>query len=912
MKRTNLKRFQRPQSSPRGSAVAPRVSSPLRALGTAWLAATMGVVLLLGMSAGPLVTPTNADEGDAGLFPSLSLGRYGESDPGSFGQQDPATAKASLHSIADHPDSVVIAVDVTLQSPWHIYSLTQPTGGPLPTKLSLVDAESLEIVGDWRSDSVPKRSVSQEFGGITIEEHDGNVQFFALAKIQDADLTAESLPEIQVEINALTCLTGGACQPFDETLTATFTGQAAPELQAAALAKTSAQATANQVTAAEVEKVDTSEMKLFQEDDYAIEWRAYVTPPTLSPGQQGKLVFTAIPVGEYHTYPGVAGDDPLSTNFAIEDKAGLRIAAPTTDAEIIKEEPIPGLVNQFHHGEVTWTMPIEVPADAQSGEQTIRGAIGYQACTSASCLVPKGLRFEAIVNVQPAGAPDSSDGANATEMKLVSAKFGEVKSLAGNTNWVDTIEPVAPPAPDSGADSNADTGVEATGPATVGQSDSEAGVSPIVVETSSGTSMTFPVILAFALLGGFILNFMPCVLPVVGLKVMSFVQQAGSDRRRAFLLNFSYASGIMAIFVLLAVLMVMFSMAWGEMFTHPEVRIAMIVLMFAMALSYFGVWELPAPGMASSKGAQDLQQREGYTGAFFKGMFATVLSTPCSGPFLGGIFALIGGKLPPLQSTIVILVVGIGMSVPYVIMGIWPRLMAWLPKPGPWMETFKEFLAFLFLATVAFFFYTFNDADKMWVFVALMGVWFGCWIIGKTPSWQSVQRRLIAWVSGIGVAVAISVLAFNYLGPVPADQQAQEELLAWEPYDEARLQELQAEGKTVLLDFTAKWCVNCIINLGVAIDTQPTADLVEELDAVAMYADWTDRSPEIKAKLDELQSKSIPLLAIYPGDNPTQPILLRDLVTQQNVLTALRQAGPSQSSGIANRKVSQPETLITR
>lgn len=897
MTRSTWQRFQMVSSSNYWGVKHRRCIPKLVAQGMLLLLLVSGVTICSLLSPPPVRA---ADGGDTtGLFPALSLGRYGQSDLLGTGESNPAVVGATLLSIANQPQLAIVQVEVALESPWHLYSLTQPEGGPLPTKLKLANDDALQIFGPWRSDSEPKQSISEEFGGITIEEHEGQVKFFALAKIQNAEQSAESLPAIHVEISGLTCMTGGACQPLEETLTASYAGEASPELATIALAAADADPSARSESTTVRETIDTSAIPLFRDQDYAIRWQAYVTPSTVRPGQQGKLVFVALPDEEFHTYPGVVGDDPMSTNFAVEDKSGLRVGAPTTDAKIVTEELVPGLVNRYYDGDVTWTMPFEVPVDAKPGKQTIRGAIGYQACTSSSCLVPQGLRFEAVIQVTP-DAPENDGSTPPTAMTLTSAKFGAVKKLAGDTQWVDKITPMTA-ARQASPTANADD-ENADGSA----------ITPIIIDDSSGATTAFPMLLGFALLGGFILNFMPCVLPVVGLKVMSFVQQAGSDRRRAFLLNFSYAAGIMAIFVLLAVLMVVFSMAWGEMFTHPEVRIALIVLMFAMALSYFGVWELPAPGMASSKGAQELQKREGYTGAFFKGMFATVLSTPCSGPFLGGIFALIGGKLPPLQSTVVILVVGLGMAVPYVIMGIWPKLMSWLPKPGPWMETFKEFLAFLFLATVAFFFYTFDDAEKMWVFVALMGVWFGCWIIGKTPSWQTMQRRMIAWLSGIGVAVAISLLAFNYLGPVPPDQQTQSELLAWEPYDEARLQELQAEGKTVLVDFSAKWCLSCLVNLGVAIDTKPTAELVEELGVVTMYADWTDRSPEIKAKLDELQSKSIPLLAIYPGTDPARPILLRDLVTQQSVLDALRQAGPSQAGPVATRQSAEPKTLVTR
>ncbi|WP_236621254.1 cytochrome c biogenesis protein CcdA [Rhodopirellula sallentina] len=872
-----------------------------------------------------------ADDGVADLFPNLSLGRYGQSDVASFGQQEPASVEASFTSLDGQPDVVVLQVRVELQEPWHIYSLTQPKGGPLPTTLTLRGPDTLELIGDWQSDSSPKKSVSQEFGGLTIEEHDGEVTFFAKAKLKEGQ-TAESLESVEIEISALSCITGGACQPLDETLTATLAGPTPGRIAKALGGNSGDQTTlANQV-AGEITKDDASHIPLFQDDDYAISWRAYVTTPTVAPGSQGKLVFVAIPDSEYHIYPGVASDKPMSTNFAVTDKSGLRIAAPETPSKIIKEEPIPGLVNEYHDGDVVWTMPFEIPTDAQPGAKTVKGGIAYQACTAQNCLLPMALQFEATINVVASNESTASNGDRASPITLKSAKSKDIKTLAANTKWVDEITPIttsslgpaaneSPAANQAPEDSLPETGTPqqqaSNSLAAAGTNSDHGGVAqPALAEPAqtdvdaagtadasepAETATSLPVILGLAFIGGIILNFMPCVLPVVGLKVMSFVQQAGSDRKRAFLLNFSYSGGIMAIYVALALLMVVFSMAWGELFTHFEVRIGLIVLMFAMALSYFGFWELPAPGMASSKGAQDLQQREGYTGAFFKGMFATVLSTPCSGPFLGGIFALIGGQLPPLQSTLVILVVGVGMAIPYIIMGIWPSLMSWLPKPGPWMETFKEFLAFLFLATVAFFFYSFNDEDKLWVFVTLIGVWFGCWIIGKVPSWQTLQRRVIAWTSGVAAAVAISILAFQFLGPMTEEQKALNTKIVWEPYNEVRLQELQSEGKTVLVDFSAKWCVNCLVNLKVAIDTKPTAELVDELDAVAMYADWTDRNPEIKAKLEELQSKSIPLLAIYPGQSPEKPILLRDLVSQKTVLDALRQAGPSQSASVASR-----------
>jgi thiol:disulfide interchange protein len=158
---------------------------------------------------------------------------------------------------------------------------------------------------------------------------------------------------------------------------------------------------------------------------------------------------------------------------------------------------------------------------------------------------------------------------------------------------------------------------------------------------------------------------------------------------------------------------------------------------------------------------------------------------------------------------------------------------------------------------------------------------------------------LYAWSGGIASAIIIGVAAFHWLGPAPEPAEGVK-TIAWQPYDEAKLKEYQAEGRTVMIDFTAKWCVNCIVNYNVALNTEPTRQLIEELDAVPMLADWTDQDPEIEAKLKELQSRSIPVLAIYPGKSPAEPIVLRDLVSQQMVLDALEDAGPSVSGSAAN------------
>jgi thiol:disulfide interchange protein len=577
---------------------------------------------------------------------------------------------------------------------------------------------------------------------------------------------------------------------------------------------------------------------------------------------------------------------------------------------------IPGLPEspqvKYYRGAVTWALPIEVPKGTAAGEYKLEGYVGYQACTDKSCLQPKALQFTASVAVS------DSTPSQLRPIEMTVAAYATAIDAAASTEWVDPIgtQP-AGEATDSEADQAAeeesarepDAAQIANEPTAERDSTTDSAAiagDPAPSETAAdptpaSSRASLPLILLMALGGGLILNLMPCVLPVVGLKIMSFVQQAGEDRRRVFVLNFAYVAGILAVFAGLTALAVFASFGWGQQFTYFPVRLGLIVLIFALALSYLGVWELPTPGVGTGETSQELQSREGFTGAFFKGAFATILATPCSGPLLGVVLGYTI-TLQPIETAAVMMTVGIGMALPYILLGLFPRLIGFLPKPGNWMVTLKEFLAFLFLGTVAFFFNQFSDADKLPVFVTLIGVWFGCWIIGKVPPWEALHKRVRGWTVGVVSAILIGWFSFNYLSENEANGVAQanpggeyivDNHLRWEKYSEERLRELQAQGKTVMLDFTAAWCTNCFVNKKVALDTKPTSRLLQQLDGVAMLADWTDQNTEIESKLRELDSKSIPVLAIYPGKSPKDPIVLRDLVSQASVLSALERAGPS-------------------
>ena len=213
-------------------------------------------------------------------------------------------------------------------------------------------------------------------------------------------------------------------------------------------------------------------------------------------------------------------------------------------------------------------------------------------------------------------------------------------------------------------------------------------------------------------------------------------------------------------------------------------------------------------------------------------------------------------------------------------------MLSFLPKPGPWMETFKELLAFPMLLSVVFLVSGFLDEDRMAMLSALMFVWFSCWLIGRVPAWAETNTKVKAW----GVAAIVTLLgtygSFYLLQPSRYQ-------LAWQEYDESKLDALVSNGKTVMIDFTANWCQNCKLNLRVALETKKVKELLESDGIVPMVADMTNYPPNIRAKLNELNSLSIPILAIYSASAPDNPIVLRDILTETQVLEALKLAGPS-------------------
>lgn len=530
---------------------------------------------------------------------------------------------------------------------------------------------------------------------------------------------------------------------------------------------------------------------------------------------------------------------PQRTKLHIDESSEVRLAGPwvatPTPITHIDEEIWIGLSIEEHYGTVTWRAPLELVSGVNPKSVMVSGGADLQACTATACHAIDGATFTA-----EAVAPGSIPAPPTTPLQ----------------------DPTIQPGPLGGVGTEADV----TEPMSFGA------LVPIV---------------GAAFLGGLILNLMPCVLPVIGLKVLSFAEQAGHARGRVLAMNVAYSAGLMSVFFVLAALAAFASYGWGELYTITEFKVGMIVLVFAMALSFLGVWEIPLPGFAGGKGANDLQQQEGYGGAFFKGIFTTILATPCSGPFLG---SAIGFTLtqPSWVTFLIFGSIGLGMASPYLLIGMFPSLVKSLPKPGAWMETFKQLMGFVLMGTVVYLISTVSSDAYLPVLSTLVAVGFACWWIGGTPLTATPAKRMTAWLGGIGFSTAVGIAAFAFLGPSEHD-------LPWRPYSQAALADAKTRGKPVLIDFTADWCLTCKLNLKRAINTERVRGVIAANNVTPLLADWTDKNDEIKATLESLGSRSIPLLAIYPA-GASEPIILRDLISEEQLLAALAEAGAVQGN----------------
>jgi thiol:disulfide interchange protein/DsbC/DsbD-like thiol-disulfide interchange protein len=420
----------------------------------------------------------------------------------------------------------------------------------------------------------------------------------------------------------------------------------------------------------------------------------------------------------------------------------------------------------------------------------------------------------------------------------------------------------------------------------------------------SAPKESWPKMLLFAFLGGMILNIMPCVLPVIALKILGFVKQGKEDPKRAFQSGLVYALGVLCSFAVIAGIAIAVKGAgstasWGMHMQNPYFRIILTVLMLLVALNLFGLFEVTLGGRALD-GAAQLTAKKGMAGSFFNGILAVVLGASCTAPVL---VSAIGYAIPqpPLVILLFFLTIGAGLAFPYVLLSWRPQWLKFLPKPGAWMEKFKIALGFPVLATAVWLFSittSSGGSDAVWgLGVFLLSLTIAIWIWGEFVQ-RGSQRKVLAAI------LAIVLIAFGYAYGLEDQMQwraartKQKESggvilskgIEWHQWSSAAVEKARAEGHPVLIDFTADWCPNCKANKRRAIDVDSVRQRIKETGTVMMIADFTDEDPVIASELQKFGQSAVPLVVVYPRNPAGEPMVLPTRLTEESVLEALDKA----------------------
>jgi thiol:disulfide interchange protein len=405
--------------------------------------------------------------------------------------------------------------------------------------------------------------------------------------------------------------------------------------------------------------------------------------------------------------------------------------------------------------------------------------------------------------------------------------------------------------------------------------------------------------LLFGFLGGIILNLMPCVLPVISLKIFGFIQQAGQSRRKVLRSGIAFTTGIFAWFVGLALLLIVLKGAgrdvtWGGFqFTNAYFVLALSVIVLVFALNLFGVFEISLP-QGMTRGLLSTTERKDDVGSFFQGVFATVLATPCTAPFLGTALGFAFSQSPAVILAMFVAIAA-GTSAPYLLLSAQPAWLRFLPKPGPWMLHVKQFMGFLLLATLLFLLYVLGAQrgleGAIWASCFLLVVSVACWMKGAfvLPT-ASVPKRSMVLVLMLALVVLSGLYfirgKFRSANVALADSRLRGD---WQAFTPERLQAELDQGHSVFVDFTAAWCLTCKFNEANVLESAKVREAFQRHAIVKLKADWTNGDPSITKLLQQFGRPGVPLYLLYPGKNE-EPVVFPEVLTKGMVLEKLQTA----------------------
>jgi thiol:disulfide interchange protein len=431
---------------------------------------------------------------------------------------------------------------------------------------------------------------------------------------------------------------------------------------------------------------------------------------------------------------------------------------------------------------------------------------------------------------------------------------------------------------------------------------SQVAAAPAPIPQPSRGLATF---LLFGFIGGFILNLMPCVLPVISLKIFGFIKQAGQSRARIFRSGLAFTAGIFAWFIALALLLIALKsggrdVTWGGFqFTNAYFVLVLSVIVLIFALNLFGVFEISLP-QSMQRGMLASGERKDDLGSFFQGVFATVLATPCTAPFLGTALGFAFTQSAPVI-LLMFAAVAAGMSAPYLLLSAQPAWLRFIPQPGPWMVHLKQFMGFLLLATLLFLIYVLGAQrgldGAIWASCFFLIVAIACWMKGAfiIPT-ASIAKRATTLVL---MLVILLGAGFYFIGD--KFQSAKIDIAQnasggdWQPFTPERLQNERDAGHAVFVDFTAAWCLTCKFNEKAVLENSEVRDSFQRHGIVKLKADWTNGDPQITKLLQQFGRPGVPLYVLYPGKSQ-EPIVFPELLTKSILLDKLETVSTSVAS----------------
>ena len=391
--------------------------------------------------------------------------------------------------------------------------------------------------------------------------------------------------------------------------------------------------------------------------------------------------------------------------------------------------------------------------------------------------------------------------------------------------------------------------------------------------------------LVLALVGGLILNLMPCVFPVLGIKILGFVNQAGHDKKKVVAHGLVFAAGVLLSFWTLAGVLAVLraggsQLGWGFQLQSPAFVFALAAVMLVFAMNMSGVFEF---GLRATAVGAELQMKSGFAGSFFTGVLATIVATPCSAPFLAPALGA-ALALSTAESFLIFTCIAVGLAAPYLLLSIFPGAVKVLPRPGAWMETFKQFMAFPLYATVGYLVWVLagqtTDEGLQNALFGLVLVALGVWIYGRWTAPGASAGRVRFGVAGLIVITA----AGAWLGWPRVATKAD---IVWEPWSPEAVAKLRGEGRIVYVDFTARWCATCQANKKLVFHSDDVLKYFAEKKIATLRGDWTNRDPRITAELAAYNRSAVPFNLIWlPGKD--EPVLLPELLSAGTVLDALK------------------------